>query len=255
MVYCIITDSVEAFFDLWIIVDQFLDSMTNVLQIMINEAKENRQLPRLYIQEFYNIHHFTDMKDIKNPAAGRIYNSFVDVLNKRPRLPRFIIIIIDETFIIEDINVFEDDSITSLREEIHWLTKKVHLAIRRKRLNILEKKPGAIYGADPTVIYVRMIHRIDVNLRRGSKKDEEMALRAKCNDALNDCVARLDQNILTINSCNTGSHFTNLGELSSKGKDAFWLELDNLLERFDRKDVKLLPHPVSNRKCKLPTPP
>ena len=118
----------------------------------------------------------------------------------------------------------------------------------------MEKKPGSIYGNNPTVIYVRMIRCIDLNLQRGSRKDEIFAMRAKFNDALNQVVARANQRIMMINSCNSSSHFTHLGELSDKGKQDLWLELDYLLEKYDCKDIKLLPNPNNNRR-KLPTPP
>ena len=74
-----------------------------------------------------------------------------------------------------------------------------------------------------------------ISLRKNSRKDEVFSLIAKFNDALNSMVARANQHILTVNSCHTGSHFTHLGELSERGKQDFWSEIDHLLERFDRK--------------------
>ena len=127
-------------------------------------------------------------------------------------------------------------------------------AIRCKRASLMEKKPGSIYGSDPTVIYVCMIRRIDLNLKQGSRKHEVFVMRARFNDALNQAVARDNQTIMTINSCNTSSHFSHLGDLSDKGKEDLWLEIDYLLEKYDRKEIKLLPNP-GNRCRKLPTPP
>ena len=67
--------------------------------------------------------------------------------------------------------------------------------------------------------------------------------RAKVNDALNDSIAKMGQYILIINSCNAYEHFDRSGNLSIAGKKAFWMELDDLIRRFDGNKVKLLPNP------------
>ena len=71
-------------------------------------------------------------------------------------------------------------------------------------------------------------------------------LCAKFNDALNDAVAKVDQYILTINSCSQYKHFDKKGNLSLKGKHDFWWELDDLIDRFEANRVKLLPNPKNN---------
>ena len=76
------------------------------------------------------------------------------------------------------------------------------------------------------------------------------SLRAKFNDALNDSVARIEQKNMMINSCNSVDHFDQWGNLSRKGKLALWLEIDDLLERFDGGDIKLLPSPNLKHKQK-----
>ena len=83
----------------------------------------------------------------------------------------------------------------------------------------------------------------DMNVSCGENLSQIFNLRPKFNDALNDATVRANQRILTINSCNTGSHFDHKGNLSDKGKDAFWMEIDDLLHRFDGNQVKLLPNP------------
>ena len=54
-------------------------------------------------------------------------------------------------------------------------------------------------------------------------------------------VAKQDQYLLQIKACNTMDHFDSAGMLSSKGKFAFWYEMDDLIEHFNRNQVKLLP--------------
>ena len=62
---------------------------------------------------------------------------------------------------------------------------------------------------------------------------KQILLRAKFNDALNDSAAKLNQFMLTVNSCNSYEHFDKAGKLSIKGKSNFWDELDELIQKFD----------------------
>ena len=219
------------------------------MQAMINEAYRNKKLMQLYLQEFYNLSmHYKPLAG--ETTASRIVNNFIDIINEKHLLPRFLMVIIDRD-IISDVNLYEDDDpVKTIRQGVDWLVKQISIAIRRKRVELLQRKPGAIYGADPTVVFVRMVCRVDLRLKRGSKLDEIYALRAKFNDALNDAASRYDNRILTVNSCNSAGHFDNLGNLSEKGRKAYWQEVDDLLERFDRKAIKLLPSPVVNKASK-----
>ena len=62
------------------------------------------------------------------------------------------------------------------------------------------------------------------------------------NDHLNDAVAKTNQFILTMSSCNSYDHFDHRRNLS-KGRISLWHELDDLIDRFERNKVKLLPNP------------
>ena len=55
---------------------------------------------------------------------------------------------------------------------------------------------------------------------------------------------------MTINSCNAYEHFSRYGDFSLNGKSCFWNEVDELLERFDRIKIKLLPNPKNQPKLK-----
>ena len=47
---------------------------------------------------------------------------------------------------------------------------------------------------------------------------------------LNEVAARLEHHIMNIKSCTTFDHFDRQGNLSQKGKEEFWYEVDDLLE-------------------------
>ena len=164
------------------------------------------------------------------------------------RLPRFLIIALDKD-LLSDLDVYNYKVDKMIRETTCWVVRQVELLIRRKKEEILDKKPGAIYSGDPTVIYVRMFRRVD-NFGR-TRLQEIFSLRSHFNDALNDAVARADQRMLTITSCNTSEHFDQKGNLSIKGRHVFWQEIDDLLERFDKDKIKLLPRPIVKQKVPL----
>ena len=145
--------------------------------------------------------------------------------------------------ILYDVDSYQWDTYKVVYDLVCWFVRQTHMIIRRKHMSLYEKKPGAVAGTSGTkIIFVRMLCR-QGNFNPNSKIANILALRAKYNDALNDAVAKIDQYMLTINSCNQYDHFDQWGNLSPKGKCAFWEELDNLIYRFDNGKVKLLPNP------------
>ena len=63
------------------------------------------------------------------------------------------VIMIDKD-IIADVNVFDEEAINMIRDDTKWLVRQANIAVRRQRLQLLEKHPRAIYGSDPTIIFV-----------------------------------------------------------------------------------------------------
>ena len=68
-----------------------------------------------------------------------------------------------------------------------------------------------------------------------------MDLCFKFNCILHEALELQQDEVLSIKSCTSLRHFDGMGNLSSSGMIAFWHEVDDLLERFDRGKVKLLP--------------
>ena len=241
----IISGSVPAFFDAWFVGDKVREDVSTSLRVMLDEAAGNKKLPQPYLHEIYNVHTFTEHLSSENVLACTL-NALMWGINEKKQLPRFLVILLDKD-LISALNVFQDDIIPSLRDTVAWYVCQINIIIRCKRIDLLAEKPGSIYRADPSIIFVWMICRVDLNLYHGSKLDIVYSLWAKFNDSLNDAVDRIGQHIMTINSSTTAGHFDSLGNLSHKGKMALWLEMDDLLARFDKKEIKLLPNPVNNK--------
>ena len=202
---------------------------------------------KLYLFEYYNVLPFFD----EGPAGEenvitRTYNTLVETLNSRHALPRFLVIALDKD-IIADVDVFDWDADILIETAVNWLVKKIELVIRRKRSDLLEKKPGGIYTGDPKIIFIRMVRQVEDY--GNSTAQVIFDLRSRFNDLLNNAVVRIDEGkMMTINSCNTPNHFDVKGNMSQSGKKSYWTKVDDLLERFDKGGVKLLPNPLTARR-------
>ena len=176
-------------------------------------------------------------------ATTRIINSLIDELNSQHKIPRFLVVIIDKD-VIADVDLYDKEASPRMIDNLNWLVKQIDIAINRKKSDIMTKRPGAIFKGDPKIIFVRMLRRFQKNTP-GTKLDLLYGLRGKFNDALNTAAAQIDQKMLTITSCNSLDHFNFYGNLSSKGKVEYWKELDELLNKCDRREIKLNPTPVA----------
>ena len=196
----------------------------------------------LYLYEFYNVTAYTQLASsgVKSIIA-RVMNALVEGLNSRPRLARYIVLMLDKD-LIDEANVFHPEAavIKTFDETLTELVRQVNLVIRRRREDLSLKNPGAVFGEDPKVIHVKMIRRAEfysINCRLG----KICSVRTKFNEVLNDVAARHEHYIMNVNVCDRRDHFDLCGNLSEKGKKILWGELDHLMERFDRNDIQLLP--------------
>ena len=212
--------------------------------------------------EYYNIFNFNERSSPN--AISNILNSTIDALNKRDCLPRLLVVVLDKE-IIETLNFFDFGATRELAALVNWLTRQIDITIWHKRLQITEKKPGAVNINDPLIIFTTMIRR-PITFPQGSKAESICSLRRKFNEILNEAVARQGNNILTVKSCDAPEHFDRSGKLSTLGRKTYWEEIDYLIERFDHNKVKLFPklknnsdhrllHHDSQPRRKMPTPP
>ena len=164
---------------------------------------------------------------------ARMINCLVEALNvKQVRLSKYLVVIIDQD-LFEDVDFCKDNFYT-IKEIIpyllRWLARQVNNVLRQKRMDILDKRPGAVPDSGSTkIIFVKMLKRIG-HFHDQSKIRSICGLRARFNDSLNDVTAKLNQRILTVNSCNSYDHFDRCGNLSIKGKEDFWWKLDDLIQ-------------------------
>ena len=240
----IISENLEATYDIWFIGDVFLCKTYKGFQESINRAKLNRKNWQPYMLDFYNPKlYVSSTTDYKASATGRILNKLINALNENDRLPKFICIIPDWD-LIADLKKFDYGAAKNLSNIINWLMRQCDILVRRKRLLISEKKPGAVMEKYPTLIFTTMLKRIK-RYPRQSKLAAICSLRPKLNQAINETAARQESKVLNIRSCTTFCNFDRDGMLTQQGKASFWREFDNLMERFeDPEETKIKLEPT-----------
>ena len=132
---------------------------------------------------------------------------------------------------------------------VNWITRQIEILLRRKRLQLMEKKLGAVVEADQTtIIYIIMLRRIE-QYQKGSYLERLCRISPKFNDMLNEAVARQGHCVMRVKSCSRIEDFNHKGSLSTQGKRRFWEEVDYLLERFEKNELQLLPKVNQQYKC------
>ena len=250
--FFLIPDKIAAVYDVHIAGDHFLQEIYDTFNGWVRLAKrKNKEKPTSlpYLEHFYNVQGFYPLRaDVNTNGTARILNAVLDALNTEERLPRFLILALDKD-IISDFKKLNTSMIKGFSAVVNFLMQQIEIFIRRKKSQICEKKPGAIGAeSDPTVIYIDMIQcqgKFD-----NPCLNRILDLRYQFNLVLHEAAARQNQHVMSIRSCSAADHFDGQGNLSARGQLAFWHEVDNLLECFDRQDIKLLPH-LHLKKCNL----
>ena len=177
----------------------------------------------------------------------RLINSLIEGLNKRPRLPRFVLFLVDND-IMDEMNTWEPDSVVikNFNTILMWLGWQVNILFKRRCLDLSDRNPGAVFGNDPRIIWVKMLRRTEfypLNSRLGKM----CAICTKFNESMNMAVARNEHYIMNVTTCTSKHHFNVCVGLSEAGKKAFWREVNHLMEHFDRNEIQLLPAQRSSK--------
>ena len=154
----LISDTVSAIYDVWFIGDKFLGDMFLALQSLRQQAKILKKLPP-YLYQYYNVfrYHSARSSEMRH-VIGRMINSFIVGLNTRERLLCYVVLVMDKD-IIEDINLFGKEADDQIAMNIDWLLRQMGLLIRRRQMEICDKKPGAVYANDPKIVMLEMVCR------------------------------------------------------------------------------------------------
>ena len=152
----LIADKVEVYHDIWMIGDDFLnDSRDSLfgLKCAAIAAKRPSLIP--YMLKYFNTGgHFTTSTILN--ITTRMVNAFVDVLNARPKLPKYVLVIPDKDIVTK--TKMEMGHSIFLGAALHSIIKQMDAFVCRRRTDLTDKKPGAAISDDfPKFIWVRML--------------------------------------------------------------------------------------------------
>ena len=172
----------------------------------------------MFMEEFFNVKPLFKSHFITELVSSRILNELIEVINvKDSRLPKYLLVILDGDLIKDIPDTHHPNSSSILRMITTWLVKQISNVIHRKRIDLYEKKPGAVAGYHTKIIYVKMICRVG-KIHDNSALGAVCALRPKFNDSLNDAVAKMNEYILAIKTVSHFEDFDHLGHLTKRGK-------------------------------------
>ena len=229
-----LADNVEAFFDTWIVGDNFVKEANSSLQTIKNKAILQKRDPP-YIFQCFNISvHYGSA--VNNPI-NRMLSPLAEAFNEMDRLPKYIMIIPDVD-IVKSIPDWAGASVI-IGALLHYIIKGIDVMVEHHLNDLMSKKPGAVYEQQPypKIIWVQMLKR-DLT----SVPNLPFALRSKFNNILEDCLMDgkwEDHHIISIEV--DPVQYDRQGFLSSSGKEDFWREIDKGMKRFDSGDITLRP--------------
>ena len=224
--------------DAWFVGDDFLRESFDTYTNLKTGSKIQRKKPP-YLFEMYNVLGYYQSVRSMVPGLARILNSFIEGLNKRLRLPKYVIISLDKDLMSlirgrPEFGIFE-----ILTTTLEWLVKQISTLIQRKRIDLFDKKPGTLAKDPPKVVWVKMLRR-----PADSCFEQICAFRGKFNKALESVLfesSYKDHYILTINA--EPADFIATGSLNGIGRIAYWKEVDACMRKFDKGEINLRPRP------------
>ena len=80
------------------------------------------------------------------------------MLNEKQRLPKFLVIVLDKD-LIACTKAFGSGATYIIGSSLHYIIKQVDQLIDRCKLDLFDKKPGALFEEYPQVVWVRIMKR------------------------------------------------------------------------------------------------
>ena len=243
MVFGVFAGNVQAIHDIWIIGDTFLRQMYPTLQdIKTSAVFKKKTAPYMYEQ--YNVfcYYPTAVNRLMDNALAGTLNALVTILNKRERLPRYIVVVTDQN-IVQTADHYDFGVKRNFTKLVKWLATQISRCIQSRKEDLKTKKPGALTSS-PRILWVKTIDRPMIDRHPDRKRNQVQSVRTKFNTALENVLAEdtnLHNHIIELTYLSKKAHFTPLGDLNPDGKAHYWKELDHIFKRFDRGEIELLP--------------
>ena len=115
-----------------------------------------KRINKPYLFEFFNVlpYHQTKISAVRGLA--RIINAFLEGINTRQRLPQYVVFILDKDFISIS-NYFGFGASRVMSTVFRWLVRQVNMIIKCRRIDLFNKKLGALSLNSTKIVWVKMI--------------------------------------------------------------------------------------------------
>ena len=118
-----IPDAVEAVYDVWLIGDTFLKESIGSLHALRDSAKVRNKDPPFLFQQF-NIHDYC--AGAAYSGIARMIHAFVQALNDRNRLAKYIIMVPDRDIVVSLLHK-DIDSLYIMGAALHYLIRQIDI--------------------------------------------------------------------------------------------------------------------------------
>ena len=240
----------EAIQDTWVIGDEFLKDCEKLLTALAKSASA-RHTSQPFLCGCFNVKVY--YANFATRGLARILNCLVEALNERYKLAKYILVIPDKD-IIAQLKSYNIGNGIVMGSAIHFLIRQFDILIERRKLDLLDKKPGAVNSdplTAPKFIWICML-KCPSYLNNGSNLT--FSLRGKFNSILQErLLDGKDDNHRIMSIDIQPDEFDLQGNLTSAGKAEFWKEVNRAMRKFDNNDITLNPRNF-NSKAKAAVP-
>ena len=145
--------NVEAYHDIWVVGDLFLKETADALFGLRRSASAaNKPANIHYLFKYFNVSTHHNTSGISN-VVNRFLNAFVEPLNTRAKLAKYIVIVPD----VDIVSKFSEENGQSIMmgAVLHKIIKQMDTCIQCRRTDLLDKKPGTLIDDEyPKLIWV-----------------------------------------------------------------------------------------------------
>ena len=152
-----VPDDVKATDDIAMVGSDFLkDIWPALMALKTSEILQKKRHCIQYIFKFYNVKGFIANLAVK--GLLKIVNPFIEALNEMYHLPKYNLILPDKD-LITALSANRFDASYVMGTSLHYIIHQIDMFINRCKMELLDKKPGALVPEHPKIIWVRMLKR------------------------------------------------------------------------------------------------
>ena len=122
---------------------------------MTKEAIVAKRTPPYIEEEFNSSGLFMNTFNNVRCVPARFFNLIIEALNKKPKLPKYIVIVPDED-IVRYNNLYEgSDAVKCTHKVLKYLVKEINKYVDARFEDLYRRKPGSVNKGEPKIIWLK----------------------------------------------------------------------------------------------------